>query len=60
MTQTEKESACNVGILGWVPGSGQSHEEGNGTLFQYFAWKIPWREESGELQFMGSQRVGHG
>ena len=23
------------------------------------AWKIPWMEEPGELQSMGSQRVGH-
>ena len=23
------------------------------------AWKIPWREEPGGLQSMGSQRVGH-
>ena len=23
------------------------------------AWKIPWMEEPGGLQFMGSQRVGH-
>ena len=23
------------------------------------AWKIPWMEESGRLQYMGSQRVGH-
>ena len=23
------------------------------------AWKIPWMEEPGRLQFMGSQRVGH-
>ena len=23
------------------------------------AWKIPWMEESGRLQSMGSQRVGH-
>ena len=22
-------------------------------------WKIPWREEPGRLQFMGSKRVGH-
>ena len=27
----------------------------SGTL----AWKIPWREEPGGLQSMGSQRVGH-
>ena len=23
------------------------------------AWKIPWAEEPGGLQFMGPQRVGH-
>ena len=23
------------------------------------AWKIPWAEEAGRLQSMGSQRVGH-
>ena len=23
------------------------------------AWKIPWTEEPGSLQSMGSQRVGH-
>ena len=23
------------------------------------AWKIPWSEEPGRLQSMGSQRVGH-
>ena len=24
------------------------------------AWKLPWTEEPGRLQSMGSQRVGHG
>ena len=23
------------------------------------AWKIPWTEEPGRLQSMGSQRIGH-
>ena len=23
------------------------------------AWRIPWTEETGGLQFTGSQRVGH-
>ena len=23
------------------------------------AWKIPWTEEPGKLQSMGSQRIGH-
>ena len=25
----------------------------------FLAWKIPWIEEPGRLQSMGSQRVGH-
>ena len=28
--------------------------EGNGTSFSTFAWKIPWTEELGRLQSMGS------
>ena len=27
--------------------------------FNTLAWKIPWTEEPGRLQFMGSLRVGH-
>ena len=30
-----KESACNVGDLGSVPGLGKSHGEGNGNPLQY-------------------------
>ena len=33
--------------------------EGNGTLLQYLAWKIPWTEEHRRLQSMGSLRVWH-
>ena len=29
------------------------------THFSTLAWKIPWMEEPGRLQSMGSQRVGH-
>ena len=29
------------------------------THSSILAWKIPWTEEPGRLQFMGSQRVGH-
>ena len=29
------------------------------TRSSILAWKIPWTEESGGLQSMGSQRVGH-
>ena len=29
------------------------------TYSSTLAWKIPWMEEPGRLQSMGSQRVGH-
>ena len=29
------------------------------THSSIIAWKIPWTEESGELQSIGLQRVGH-
>ena len=34
-------------------------EKGMATHSSILAWKIPWTEETGELQSMGSQRVGH-
>jgi len=34
-------------------------EEGMATFSSILAWRIPWIEEPGELQSMGSQRVGH-
>ena len=29
------------------------------THSNILAWKIPWMEEPGRLQSMGSQRIGH-
>ena len=29
------------------------------TDFSTLAWRIPWTEEPGQLQFMESQRVGY-
>ena len=52
-------SACNMGDLGSIPELGRSPGEGNGTHSSTLAWKIPWTEEWGRLQSMGSQRVGH-
>ena len=34
-------------------------EKGMATYSSILAWRMPWTEESGELQSMGSQRVGH-
>ena len=34
-------------------------EKGMETHSSILVWKIPWTEEPGGLQFMGSQRVRH-
>ena len=54
-----KESACNAGDLGLMPGLGRSLEKGMATHSSILAWRIPWTAEPGGLQSMGSQRVRH-
>ena len=54
-----KESACNAGDLGSIPGSGRSPGEENGNPFSILTWRIPWTEEPSGLQSIGSQRVKH-
>ena len=54
-----KESTCNAGDAGLIPGAGRSPGEVNGNPFQYSCLRIPWTEEPGGLQSMGLQRVGH-
>ena len=41
--------------LGWE----DSLEKGMATHSRILDWRIPWTEEPGELQFVGSQRVRH-
>ena len=55
----DKASAYNAGDLGSIPGWKRSPGEGNGNSLWYSCWKIPWKEEPGRLQSMGSQRVEH-
>ena len=42
-----------------VPGLGRSPGGGHGNPLQCFAWRAPWTEKTGELECIGSQRVGH-
>ena len=98
-SSTGKESTCNSGDPGSVPGLGRSTGEGVGYPLQYswpsqvaqmvknlpamqktwvqslswedplekgiathssiLAWRIPWTEEPGRLQFLGSQGIRH-
>ena len=46
----------------WVQSLGWEDllEEEMATLSSILAWRIPWTEEPGRLQSIGSQRVGHG
>ena len=50
-----KASACNAG----EPGQEDPLEKEMATYSNILAWRIPWTEEPGRLQSMGSQRVGH-
>ena len=54
-----KESVCNAGDPGSISGSGRPPGEGMDTHCSILAWRIPWTEELGGLQSLGSQRVGH-
>ena len=40
-------------------GQEDSLEKEMATHSSTLAWKIPWKEEPGKLQSMGSQRVRH-
>ena len=54
-----KESACNAGDAElWVRSLDWEDplEEGVATHSSILAWRIPWTEEPGRLQSMGSQK----
>ena len=53
-----KESACNAGDLGSIPGSGRSPGKGNDPLQYSCLEDFPWIGEPSGLQSMGSV-VGH-
>ena len=45
-----KESACNVGDLGWIPGLGRSPRGGNvNSHSSILTCRIPWTEDPGRV-----------
>ena len=54
-----KASVGNAGNLGSIPGREDPLEKEMATHSSILAWRIPWTEKPGGLQFTGSQRVGH-
>ena len=54
-----KDSACNAGGLGSIPGSGRPPGDGHGNPLQYSCLENPHGQRSLGGTVHGSQRVGH-
>ena len=52
-----KNPPAKAGDTGLIPGSGNPLEREMAAYSSILAWEIPWTEEPGGLQSMGSQRV---
>ena len=57
MASDGKASVYNVVDPGSIPGLGRPLEKEVAIHSRTIAWKIPWTEEPGRLQSMGSPRV---
>ena len=44
-----KDSVCDAGDLGSIPGQGDPQEKGMAAHSNILAWRIPWTEEPGGL-----------
>ena len=44
-SSVDKESACNAGYLGLIPGLGRSPGEGNSYPCSILVWRIPQMKE---------------
>ena len=51
-----KNPPANTGDVGSIPGLERSPGERNGNHSSILAWEIPWTEEPGGLQSIGSQK----
>ena len=54
-----KSPPANAENASLIPGLGRSPGGGSGSPLQYSCWEMPWTEDPGGLQSMGSQRVGY-
>ena len=50
LTTVEETQVCSLGLE-------DALEEGMASHSSVLAWRIPWTEEPGGLQYMGSQRL---
>ena len=54
-----KMATVMVNFMNQFPRAKEQLEKAMAPHFSTLAWKIPWMEEPGGLQSMGSLRVGH-
>ena len=59
MVKNPPANAGDSGDRSSIPRWEDLLEKETATHSGILAWKIPWTEEPGRLQSMGSQRVGH-
>ena len=59
MVKNLPANAGDIETLAQSLGQENPLEEGTATHSNSLAWRIPWTEEPGGLQSMGSQRVRH-
>ena len=59
VVQNSAANAGNIRDVGSSLGGEDPLEEEMATPSSILAWRIPWTEEPGGLQALGSQRVGH-
>ena len=52
-------NAGDLSDMGSIPESEDPLQEEMATHSSILAWRLPWTEEPGRLQSMGSQRVRH-
>ena len=59
MVKNPPASAEDTGDMGLIPDLERFPEKEMAIEFNILTWRIPWTEEPGRLQSMGSERVGH-
>ena len=58
-SSVDKESVCNAGDPGSVPGLGRSLGEGNGNPLQYSCLENPMDRGARQATVYGAVRTGH-
>ena len=59
VVKNSPDNARSIRDVGLIPGLKDLLEKEMAIYSSSLAWEIPWTEETGGLQSMGSQRVRH-